>query len=155
MLKKTAIALGLAMITGSAFAAGHATNGVDIGVDSQMPINMQFDMLDTNDNGVISRAEAQASPELSKLYGTFDTSATIEDEARKPGHPQGITLAQFKAGIQAMGSGVVGPAASGGATYIVLQDGTRIKKKNWEEYQRTHNNMYHDATHAGPSQRHY
>lgn len=140
MFKKMTLAIGLSMVAGGAVAATTGNNDVNIGADSQLPVAAQFDMLDQNSDGVISRAEARASSELSALYDTFDTSATLEQQARQADRPDGLTKAQFSAGVQAMDSGVVGPAVSGGETYIVLGDGTRIKKKNWAEYRRQHRN---------------
>lgn len=141
MFKKMTLAIGLSLVAGGAVAATSGTNDINIGADSQLPVAAQFDMLDQNSDGVISRAEAQASTELSALYDTFDTSATLEQGARQPGHPSGITQAQFAAGLQAMGAGVIGPAVSGGETYIILGDGTRINKDNWDEYRRTHGQL--------------
>lgn len=127
MFKRTAITLGLSLMAGAGFAAGNAASGVNIGLNSEMPVNMQFNLLDSNGDGAISRAEAQASPELTALYASFDTSATIEDDARQT-RVNGITRAQFRAGLEALGEGVVGPAVSGGGTYILMEDGSKVRR---------------------------
>lgn len=127
MFRKTAIALGLSMAAGTGFAADGSAAGINIGINSEMPVAAQFNVLDRNGDGAISRIEAQASPELSAVYGSFNTSETIEDEARQPGI-NGITRAQFRAGLEALGEGVVGPAASGGGTYILMEDGSKVRR---------------------------
>lgn len=138
MLKKIALTAGLTLVAGTSVAAT-TPNDVNIGMDSNLPVSAQFDMLDRNDDGVISQAEAQASSELTALYATFDTSATLEAEASSNATTNGLTRAQFEAGIQAMDSGVIGPAASGGQTYILLQNGTRVDKAEWNSYRQQHN----------------
>jgi len=143
MMKKTAIALGLAMVTSAGFAAqGNTSAGVGVNaganaagnkaqVNAGAAADTQFSALDRNGDGVLSRAEASASETVSKLYESLDTSNTIEDRAEQ-GTPQGITREQFRAGMQAQssGSGSVGPAVSGGETYTIMRDGTRKLKEN-------------------------
>jgi hypothetical protein len=141
MMKKTAIAFGLAMVTGAGFAAqGNTSTGVGVNaeanaagnqarVDANAAANTQFNALDRNGDGVLSRAEASASETVADLYESLDTSETIEADA-KQGTPNGITREQFEAGMQARssGSGSVGPAVSGGETYTIMRDGTRKLK---------------------------
>jgi hypothetical protein len=141
MMKKTAIALGLAMVTGAGFAAqGNTSTGVGVNagvnaagnqarVDANAAADTQFNALDRNGDGVLSRAEASASETVADLYESLDTSETIEADA-KQGTPNGITREQFEAGMQARssGSGSVGPAVSGGETYTIMRDGTRKLK---------------------------
>lgn len=127
MFRKTAMIFGLALVTGAGFAADNPTAGMNIGINSDVPVNMQFDMLDRNGDGVISRIEAQASPELSALYDSFNTKETIEEEARKAS-VNGITRAQFSAGLEALGEGAIGPAVSGGGIYILMKDGTWVRR---------------------------
>ncbi|MES1929798.1 hypothetical protein SADO_11089 [Salinisphaera dokdonensis CL-ES53] len=143
MMKKTAIALGLAMVTGAGMAAQGSTAtgvGVDAGVNAvgnqarvntSASANTQFNALDRNGDGVLSRAEASANESVSALYDSLDTSETIEDRA-KEGTPHGITREQFEAGLQAQssGSGSVGPAVSGGETYTIMRDGSRKLKES-------------------------
>ncbi len=139
MFKKTAIALSLAMVAGTGFAA---QNGTSAGMNGSASVgagganasmnssaSAEFRALDTNGDGVISRTEASKSPALAKAYDSFDTSGTIEDKA-KNGGAGGITPEQFQAGMQAAHSksGVVGDAVSGGETYTMMKDGTQKLK---------------------------
>ena len=89
----------------------------------------KFDQLDRNDDGLLSREEAQADYEIGNLYDSFDTSATIENAA-KNSSADGITHEQFEAGMQALAKGgTIGPAASGGETILVFPDGTMERVK--------------------------
>ncbi|WP_348766028.1 hypothetical protein [uncultured Salinisphaera sp.] len=138
MMKKTAIALGLAMVSSlgiaaqnGAAASAHANASQSgAGIDAEAAINTQFDALDTNGDGVLSRAEAEANPRVSALYDSMDTADTIEDRD-KQSMPDGISREQFQAGMQAAssGSGSFGPAVSGGETYTIMRDGTRQLKQ--------------------------
>ena len=142
MMKKTAIALGLAMATSAGFAAqGNTSAGVGVNagvnaagnraqVNSDAAASTQFSALDRNGDGVLSRAEASASDTVADLYDSLDTSDTIEQDASQ-GTPNGITREQFQAGMQARGSGSgsVGPAVSGGETYTIMRDGSRNSRK--------------------------
>jgi|GEM_PF-1944875 len=137
MFKKTAIALSLAMVAGSGMAAQSSTaattssNGSGASVGTNTSITAEFRALDSNGDGVISRAEAAKSPALAEAYDSFDTSDTIEDEG-KSSMPSGITMEQFEAGMQAAHgkTGVVGSAVSGGETYTQMKDGSmKLKDK--------------------------
>ncbi len=140
MMKKTAIALGLAMVSGlgvaaqngAAVGASAQTNAGQsgVGIDMEASINTQFDALDTNGDGVLSRSEAESNPRISALYDSMNTADTIEDSA-KESTPNGLTRDQFQAGMQAAasGSGSLGPAASGGETYTIMRDGSRKLKQ--------------------------
>lgn len=136
MMNKTAIALGLAMASGMGMAqiqtTGSAANPQSRG-NAQAGLNAEFDTLDRNGDGVLSRSEASANETVAKLYDSLDTSETIEDRVRETS-VNGITRAQFQAGMQALhsGSGTVGPAVSGGETYILMRDGTRKPKQGAE-----------------------
>jgi len=142
MFKKTAIALSLAMVAGTGFAAqnGASTHtnssasvgagGANAGMSSSA--SAEFRALDTNSDGMISRTEASKSPALAKAYDSFDTSGTIEDKA-KNGKTGGITPEQFEAGMQAAHSksGAMGDSVSGGGTYIQMKDGSqKLKEKS-------------------------
>ena len=87
MMKKTAIALGLTMVSSLGIAAQNGA-GVNAqvnanasksgaGINAEAAINTQFDALDTNGDGVLSRAEADANPRVSKLYDSMNTADTI------------------------------------------------------------------------------
>lgn len=112
MFRKIAITFALSMLAGAGFAAGGTAAGINIGSNSSMPVTAQFNALDSNGDGHISPVEAEASPELCALYDGFDTAETIETGAPSAGVP-GITLAQFRAGVAALGEGTLGPAVSG------------------------------------------
>lgn len=139
MMKKTAIALGLAMVSGLGIAAQNGSGAsaqVDAGqggasINAEAAINTQFDALDTNGDGRLSRAEAQSSSRVSALYDSMDTAGTIEDRAEQSA-TDGITRDQFQAGMQAAasGSGSIGPAVSGGETYTMMRDGSRKLKED-------------------------
>lgn len=138
MFKKTAIALGLAIVTGSAFAADagmSSASGADTdmqasgsaqgGASSNSALAARFKQLDTNGDGTLSRSEALASQQVSSMYDSLNTNETIEKQAKKPG-ANGITLDQFEAGMQAaQNGGVVGDSVSGGGTYTVMKNGAR------------------------------
>jgi len=82
-----------------------------------------FERLDTDSDGMLSQAEADANPRVSELYESLDTSNTLEEHARNS--QPGISPDQFEAGMTAAdSSGAVGPAASGGETYKVYPDGS-------------------------------
>ncbi|MES1927122.1 EF-hand domain-containing protein [Salinisphaera sp. T31B1] len=139
MFKKTAIALSLAMVAGSGLAAqgsamsGSASaSGMDQNANVDASVAAQFRSLDTNGDGVISRSEASKDPALAKAYDSFDTSATMEADARQNGPVGGITLEQYEAGMQAAHSnaGVVGDSVSGGQTYIMMKDGSKRLKSD-------------------------
>ncbi|MGN8197588.1 hypothetical protein ACS8Y6_02725 [Salinisphaera sp. RV14] len=139
MLNKTAIVFGLAMVTSSAFAAsgmgasgntGASAGAAQAGTSSRVSLAAEFHKLDTNNNGVLSRSEAQANPTVAKRYDSMDTNASIKSDprARKSDvSAGGITLKQFEAGMQAAHGGTVGPAVSGGETYIVMKNGSKRK----------------------------
>lgn len=92
-------------------------------------ISDKFRQLDANGDGLLSREEAQADTTIGALYDSFDTSGTIEKQARNK-RPGGITEEQFEAGLQATASGgTIGPAASGGETLLVYPDGTMERVK--------------------------
>ena len=83
-----------------------------------------FERLDSDGDGMLSQAEAQANPRVSELYESLDTSNTLEEHARNS--QPGISRDQFEAGMAAAEtSGAVGPAAAGGETYKVYPDGSR------------------------------
>lgn len=136
MFSKTVIALGLAIVAGSGVAAAQSSmQGSDkrnVGADSRTQVSdsalrTRFEALDTDGDGVLSRSEAADSAEVAEIYDSLDTSATIEDRESESS-PDGVTFDQFQAGMQARGAGVVGPAVSGGETYIIMRDGTRRPK---------------------------
>ncbi|AWN14721.1 hypothetical protein [Salinisphaera sp. LB1] len=140
MLKKTAIAFGLAIVTGSALAASgmgaSGNTGASAGAaqagstSSRASLAAEFHKLDTNNNGVLSRSEAQANPTVAKLYDSMDTNASIKSDPRAKKSDVsagGITLKQFEAGMQAAHGGTAGPAVSGGQTYIVMKNGSKRK----------------------------
>jgi len=160
-MKQTALALGLAMATSVGFAApGNTTAqvGVDAGanaadnkarIDTDASAQTQFNALDRNGDGVLSRAEASASDTVSQLYDSLDTRETIEHDA-KQGMPDGITREQFQAGIQAResGSGSFGPAVSGGETYTIMRDGSRKLKETASQAQSQAGNAVTGAVNA-------
>lgn len=141
MFKKTAIAFGLAIVTGSAFAAsgmgalsdasvgaGASAGGTQAGMSTSGSLAAQFHKLDTNGDGVLSPSEAKADPTVAKLYDSMDNNASIKtDPHAKKGNesPGGITLNQFEAGMQAARGGAAGPAVSGGETYTVMKNGSK------------------------------
>ena len=136
MFRKTAIAIGLAMAAGggSVMAQDSMQNSGERNAGAERQTQMsdsalrtRFDALDANGDGVLSRSEAADSEEVAEIYDSLDTSATIEDRESQSS-PGGITFDQFQAGLQARGAGVVGPAVSGGQTYIIMRDGTRRLK---------------------------
>lgn len=141
MFKKTAIALGLAMVAGTGMAAqgtmntntkasvGASAAGQHASTSSDAALRTRFNALDSDGDGVISRSEAADSEQLADMYDSLNTSETIEDRA-KESNPNGLTFDQFQAGMQAYesGSGTVGPAVSGGQTYTIMRDGTRKMK---------------------------
>ena len=89
----------------------------------------KFAELDTDRNGLLSAAEAEADPTVGAAYESFDTTNTIEDSASNA-RAGGITLEQFEAGMQAAArSGAIGPPVSGGETYLVYPDGTMERVK--------------------------
>ena len=107
MLKKTAIALGLVIASGSAMAvddndSNQATTG---SVTASSSVMAQFNKLDTNDDNVVSKSEAQASPRVAQMFESLTTDNSIKtDPAAEPSdtQPGGITLQQFKAGLEAV-----------------------------------------------------
>lgn len=140
MFKKTAIAFGLAIVTGSAFAAPAAgTAGADVSANASASgmsasantngsLTAQFKKLDTNGNGVLSMSEAQANPAVAKLYNSLKTNESISTDPkakRSDAKTNGVTLEQFKAGMHAATGGTAGPAVSGGDTYTVMKDGAK------------------------------
>lgn len=145
MFKNTAIALGLAMVTGAAFAgtgmsatgqAGASTGGGQASMSSNGSLTAEFHKLDTNNDGVLSPSEAKANPRVAKLYDSMDTNASIKSDphAKKSDESSaGITLNQFKAGMHAATGGAAGPAVSGGETYTVMKNGTKRVISNSEQ----------------------
>ncbi|HET7314805.1 hypothetical protein [Salinisphaera sp.] len=133
MLKKTAIAVSLAMVAGTGMAAGNGMgmagdmSGAAVGTTGGS-LAARFHTLDTNNDGVLSPSEAQADPTVAKLYSAMDNTASIRSDpyANKDEYGiGGITLAQFMAGMRAASGGTAGPAVSGGETYTVMKDGSR------------------------------
>ena len=145
MFNKTAIAFGLAIVAGTAVAA--PTDSMDTSANANVSANAStagmnasagaghdmaahFKKLDTDGNGVLSMSEAQANPTVAKLYESLKTNESIKtDPAAKASDskPSGVTLEQFKAGMEAATGGTAGPAVSGGDTYTVMKDGTKKK----------------------------
>lgn len=138
MFKKTAIAFGLAIVTGTSFAAiagteGSMQAGMDANTQSSGSVAALFQKLDTNNNGVLSQSEAQANPTVARLYDSMNTGASIKtDPKAEQGADQagGITMAQFRAGMEAASGGTAGPAVSGGQTYTVMKDGMTHQADN-------------------------
>lgn len=141
MFKKTAIALSLAMVAGTGFAqtgAGTDTGasasanvgGTNAGVSTSTTASAMFKKLDVNGDGVLSATEAKANPQVADLYESMDTNASIKTDPKAgkgDGNVEGVTLDQFKAGIQAAAAGSAGPAVSGGGIYTQMRDGTMKK----------------------------
>ncbi len=135
MFKQTTIALSLAMVAGTGLAAqGTGTNTANTTNNSQAAamsicngktLRACFNALDSNHDGVISRGEASANPALKSLYASFDTSDTLEKQAKKKHPLGGITFDQFKAGMEAASHGNIGPSVSGGHNYILMKNGTK------------------------------
>lgn len=121
-------------IAGAAVFASHAARAQADDTDpssepQRVPVAQVFERLDSNDDGRLSRAEAQAAPRIAELYSSLDTSETLEAHARESG-AAGITLEQFEAGLQAADTGgVVGSPVSGGETLLVYPDGTHERVK--------------------------
>lgn len=133
MFKKSAIALGLAMVAGSGMAAQGTTGvnadtgvsaqagGAVAGADTSSALKTQFKALDSNGDGMLSRSEANANSRISKIYDSLDTSETIEAGAEQSAGG-GISFEQFESGLQAQSSasgGVVGDAVSKGEPRVV------------------------------------
>lgn len=161
MLKKTAIAVGLAMVAGTGMAADNSmTSDADTsaptktGGSSDSSLAAEFHRLDTNNDGVLSRDEASKNNKVSKVYDSLDTGNTIEDNAKNSGK-NGITLDQFKAGMQAAKhGGTVGKAASGGETYTVMKNGDkRATSDSADKAKDTMNRSRQDMQSAGDKAR--
>lgn len=130
MFKKTAIALGLVIAAGSAAAAQDHSQGAEHANENAMhgQVTALFQKLDTNNDKVISKQEAQADPRVAKLYSKLMTNDSIKtDPAAEPSdtQPGGITLNQLQSGMEAASGGTVGEAVSGGETYTVKEDGSK------------------------------
>lgn len=131
------MALGLAMVAGTGFAqpgsstrAGAQATGTSV----SSALEVRFHQLDTNDDGRLSRVEAQADPRIADLYDSLDTSSTMERNSSNAAVAGGISLDQFTAGMEAaMEGGVVGPAVSGGGTYIQMRDGSLRKADGMQD----------------------
>jgi len=141
MFKKTAIALSLAMVAGTGFAqtdtstdtgasASVNAGGTNAGISTSTTASAMFKKLDVNGDGVLSATEAKANSQVADLYESMDTNASIKTDptaGKGDGNVEGVTLDQFKAGIQAAAAGSAGPAVSGGGIYTLMRDGTMKK----------------------------
>ena len=125
MFPRTPTILALAVLATGAIAAQSETHTNALSTaGAETSLNDKFNQLDRNDDGMLTRAEAQRDPTIASVYASFDTSATLEAQAKHP-DAEGITREQFEAGMQAAASGgVVGAPVSGGETYRIYPDGT-------------------------------
>lgn len=139
MFKKTAIALGLAMVAGTGMAAGNgmsmnagaSAGTTQAGATGSSSLAAEFHKLDANGDGVLSPSEAKANAKVAKLYSSMNTGASIQTDpqAKKSDESTGgVTLNQFEAGMQAASGGSAGPAVSGGQTYTVMRNGSKQLK---------------------------
>lgn len=96
------------------------------GADATISLETLFERLDSDDDGTLSRAEAEANPRVAEIYDSLDTRENIENPSSNA-PADGVNFDQFEAGMTADrdGKGTVGPAASGGETYLVYPDGSR------------------------------
>lgn len=139
MLKKTAIALSLAMVAGTGVAQAGTNADADMSasakagnasadLSTKSALAAKFKQLDSDHDGKLSRAEAKADPKVGKVYDSLDTDSTIEKNKSGAAKTSGINKEQFTSGMKAaMKGGAVGPAASGGGTYTQMKDGTQDK----------------------------
>lgn len=115
MVKRITIAAALLAVAGMANAAdadaglslGVSVGGIEIGLNADASISEQFAALDKNGDGVISRAEADASGKVASNFGAFDNSG---DGA--------LTMSEFKAGLQARAEGAVDAAKDKAAAAV-------------------------------------
>ena len=114
-----------ALATGAAVAVQAAETEADAAGDT-ISLQTLFERLDSDNDGTLTRAEAEANPRVAEIYDSLDTRENIENPSTNA-PAEGINFNQFEAGMTAdrEGKGTVGPAASGGETYLVYPDGSR------------------------------